>query len=64
MTEARPRIGSIWRHKNGNLYKVLLLTNEESTKDQFPITVVYVGPNLNIWSRTLSDWSRSMTYVS
>lgn len=69
-----PAPGEWWRHKNGNLYKVLLLTNLPD-EPRYPKTVVYQtvvtgqgdgcvyrkdGP---IWSRRFDDWHRSFTYV-
>lgn len=60
MEALQPTIGSRWKHHNGNLYTVLLLTNSESTRpEEYPITVVYQGANGLIWSRPLSNWYRS-----
>ena len=57
-----PVINSKWRHYNGNIYTVIELTNLHSENfDKYPITVVYKGENGKIWSRPLSDWSRSFT---
>ena len=57
-----PKIGSLWTHKSGSIYKVQMITNESSTKDSYPITVVYIALNTSrkVWSRPLSDWHRSM----
>lgn len=52
-------IGSKWTHRNGNKYEIILITNENSVNDKYPITVVYKGENGNIWSRLMSDWNRS-----
>lgn len=54
---------SRWRHTNGNEYVVLFLTNENSTRPNYPVTVVYAGPGGHRWSRPLSDWHRSMTLI-
>ncbi len=56
---------SRWRHTNGNLYTVLCVANEFTERpEQYPPTVVYQGDNGRIWSRPVSDWSRSMTLVN
>src|ERR1035441_1880855 len=60
----QPTEGSKWTHHNGNLYVVLLLANQASTKPEYPVTVVYQGNNGNIWSRLLSDWHRSFTFLA
>lgn len=60
-----PEIGSIWRHKNGNLYRVVLITNTESTRqDEYPTTVSYENiHNKTLWSRAYARWHGSMTAV-
>jgi len=51
-----------WKHYNGNEYEVLMLTNELSTNEQYPVTVVYKNIHTgSTWSKPLSDWHRSMT---
>lgn len=58
--------GKQYKHKNGNIYTVLFLTNIHADKKQavdHPIDVVYIGQNGNLWSRRLSDWSRSFTEI-
>lgn len=59
----KPRTGTMWRHYNGNYYDVLALANECSDRPEYPPTVVYQGDNGKIWSRRLSDWDRSFTFV-
>lgn len=55
---------SLWKHTNGNIYRVLFLTNTAALFPEiYPITVVYKGMNGNVWSRPLSDWHRSMTII-
>ena len=57
-----PDPGSVWVHKNGNEYTVLMLTNQCSERqEEYPTTVVYQGSNGRVWSRPLVDWFRSMT---
>ena len=60
------KTNSVWKHTNGNLYIVLVIANEkadESRIQQYPVTVVYGGENGNVWSRPLTEWHRSMSYV-
>ena len=60
-------IGKQFKHKNGNIYTVLFLTNTDSTPERLkdhPIDVVYMGQNGKIWSRRLSDWDRSFVNVA
>jgi hypothetical protein len=53
--------GSVWKHHNGNVYKVILVANHASDRPKYPLIVVYAGANGNVWARPLSDWHRSMT---
>ncbi|QYW02249.1 hypothetical protein PP740_gp093 [Stenotrophomonas phage Philippe] len=56
-------VNSLWRHYSGRCYRVLLLTNEHSENPKYEIQVVHKGTNGRIWSRPLSDWHRSMTFI-
>lgn len=58
-----PEIGSIWRHKNGTEYTVLAVTTapDDAKADEFPVTVVYRGPDNKRWPRTMARWYASMT---
>jgi hypothetical protein len=60
-----PDIGESYEHRNGNVYKVMLITNLDSTRlEQYPITVVYINLNNGtIWSRPVNDWFRSFKKV-
>lgn len=58
-----PKTGQVWKHRNGNLYRVICRTNVDSTREKYPETVVYENiENGARYSRLLSDWHRSMTY--
>ena len=46
--------GSTWRHYNGNRYTVIGCAEKGNR-------VVYRGDNGHVWTRTLSDWHRSMS---
>lgn len=57
-------IGKTYKHRNGNEYKVLMITNTAGSperQEKYPKTVVYQGENGHVWSRPLSDWDRSFT---
>ena len=59
-----PEIGSYWQHRNGVVYEVLMITNADSSKPEYPPTVVYQGAvNRKLWSRPVADWHRSMTLI-
>lgn len=56
--------GSIWEHRNGDIYAVILLANLNATRTgEYPVTIVYTGADGQVWSRPLSRWNRSMTEV-
>lgn len=50
--------GMVVRHHSGNVYTILDVTNTAAPSEKFPITVVYMGANGNVWSRSLSDFSK------
>lgn len=64
MSEPREiRPGSRWRHRNGNVYQVLLITNLLD-EERYPKTVVYRNVDVgSLWSRRYDDWQRSFTPV-
>ena len=53
--------GSVWRHKNGGVYRVLFVTNTDNPREDHPPDVVYEALRnpAHKWSRRLSDWRRS-----
>lgn len=64
-----PAAGSIWRHRNGNLYRVEEIGNAESVVDgrsvRYPPTVWYRNTaNNKPYNRRVDDWHRSMTEVT
>ena len=56
-------IGQRWAHHNGITYTVILLANEHSQNESYPITVVYKGDNGKIWCKPLGNFLAKMTYV-
>jgi hypothetical protein len=60
---SRPTLGSRWRHTNGNYYTVTGYSNDTAPSDKYPLTIHYQGDNGNQWSRQLSRWHDSMTFV-
>lgn len=60
---ALPVIGSVWKHYNGNEYRVLHIANEPD-EARYPLTVVYIGENDRVWARRADDWHRSMTEIT
>ena len=61
-----PAPNSIWQHKNGDQYQVILIANEHTERpNEYPITVVYRRlKDDKVWSRTLSRWHGSFTLIS
>lgn len=59
-----PEPGTRWRHRNGNRYEVMMITNVRSAggSDRYPTTVVYRNVDVGtLWSRPASEWARSFT---
>lgn len=55
---------SIWRHHSGRLHRVVMLTNTDSKyPERYPAQVVLLGMNGQQWSRSISDWHRSFTWI-
>lgn len=62
--DGTPRLNTIWKHRNGNLYQVVFITNRPD-EPRYPKTVVYrlhTQGMPSYWSRPVSDWARSMEY--
>lgn len=57
-----PTLQSLWQHRNGNVYRVLMFTNVETDRQrEYPTTIVYQNiKSGNRYSRRLIDWDRSM----
>lgn len=60
---AIPKIGSCWRHSNGNEYEVIEITNLPDDA-RYPLTISYRGSSGQKYSRFFSDWYRSMTLIA
>lgn len=62
-----PQIESCWRHKSGQIYLVVLVTNtnaDENKKDEYPVTICYRRlRDSTVWSRSLSRWHESFTEI-
>ena len=55
------RVGGIYAHTNGNVYKVLMFSNVKSKNPNYAETVTYENVNNNkVYSRPTDDWFRSM----
>ena len=61
---SKPIKGRRYKHRNGGVYLVLMLTNEMSCNTAYAPTVVYETQlNGNVWSRPIFDWDRSFTLI-
>jgi hypothetical protein len=63
-SQHRPEAGDTWAHSNGAEYKILMLTNQYSDRDEYPCTVVYQGHNGKVWSKPLANFLQKMFLVS
>lgn len=52
-----------YRHENGAEYTVECLANTDSTRPEYPATVVYRGDNGKVWAKTLDNFLAKMTFV-
>lgn len=61
-----PAPTSVWAHTSGALYTVLMVTSapDEGKDVDFPVSVLYLGPDGRKWTRTLKRWHGSMTQVA
>jgi len=59
-----PSLRSVWKHHSGRIYEVDDIRNEHSTNDEYPITVCYVGANGYKWSKSITRWHETMTWLS
>jgi hypothetical protein len=53
-----PKIGANYVHENGNRYRVLHIANNANISPKYPVSVVYVGPNGNVWVKTLTNFNK------
>ena len=60
-----PELKSRWKHRNnGQTYRVLMLTNVNATRRDYPLTVVYETCSLGeVWSRPFERWHESMKEI-
>ena len=56
-----PRVNSMWTHKNGQRYRVILIANDNPDRQaEYPTNVVYTNTsNFTTWCRPLSKWYSS-----
>lgn len=56
-----PEVHSLWKHKgNGINYEVILIANEYSENEDYPIVVVYIGSNGRTWAKNLDNFLEKM----
>lgn len=58
-----PAPGDAWKHRNGNEYEVLMLTNQYSDWLEYSTRVVYQGSNGKVWCKGLGDFIEKMTFL-
>lgn len=52
--------GQVYTHHKGNRYTVLHVANVASINDKYPPTVVYQGENGHVWTKTVTEFNRTM----
>ncbi|TDX29149.1 hypothetical protein DFO67_108193 [Modicisalibacter xianhensis] len=58
-----PKIWELYRHKNGTLYRVALVANQNSNRPEYPVIVNYTDDDGNTWAKTLGKFLSKMTRV-
>jgi hypothetical protein len=60
-----PDLNSIWQHKRGAFYKVVLIANKHSEIAQrYPVTVVYQSKAGDVRTMPLDKWLLSMKPIT
>jgi hypothetical protein len=59
-----PEPDSVWQHKRGSFYKVVLIANKNSEIPQrYPVTVVYQSQQGDVRTMPLDKWRGCMKIV-
>lgn len=61
-----PEVGSYWKHKNGKIYRVMYIANEnadEDRRDEYPLMVVYCSDDGVVWAKSVEGFLRSRERV-
>lgn len=59
-----PRVGYVYQHINGNVYKVIAIANQESKRADYPPTVVYQDTtNGKVWAKSFINFIAKMTRI-
>ena len=59
----QPKPGHTYQHINSNIYKVLHIANEGSTRPEYPPSVVYQGSNGAVWVKPMDNFMRKMKRI-
>lgn len=63
MEEDLPTFGSQWEHYSGRIYTVLGVANTGNPNPEYPVAVVYVGHNGNLWTKPLDNFLETMCVI-
>ena len=55
--------GSQWKHYSGRIYTVLGVANTENINPEYPIVVVYVRSNGNLWTKPIDNFLEMMVEI-
>ena len=60
-----PELNSIWQHRRGAFYKVVLIANKNSEIPQrYPVTVVYQSKDGDVRTMPVDKWLQCMKPVT
>ena len=59
-----PKFGSAWQHHSGRVYTVLGVANTTHLDCKYPVTVIFVGRNGNLWAKTLDNFLENLHKVA
>ena len=50
-------------NKSGDIYTLFMVTNQNSDREDFPLTYIYFGDDMKFWSRPAVDFLAKNTRV-
>lgn len=50
-------------NRSGKIYTLFMITNQQSDRDDFPLTYIYFGNDMVFWSRPAADFLAKNTRI-
>lgn len=60
MTDQLPKFKN---NKSGDIYTLFMITNQNSDREDFPLTYIYFGEDMKFWSRPAVDFLAKNTRI-